>query len=153
MKVIGVRNSTDTIRFAVIEKDGTGMHFVNANDENRVILPKNITATADQVVWARHEVNRIIAAHGPVAGIALKRNENFPKAYTQIMATAFLDALWFLAAGENAVPIESYVYLQMGTRSKDVCVDAVKGLAPSFTHWTTQMADAVMGAVHRGGGW
>ncbi|MEI6516045.1 MAG: hypothetical protein WCO77_08710, partial [bacterium] len=110
MKVIGVRNSTDTIRFAVIEKNGRGIHFLNADDGNRIVLPKTIPDRAARMAWARQELDRVITRHGPIAGIALKQNENQPKAYTQTVAVAFLDALWFLAAGEKATKIESYVF-------------------------------------------
>jgi len=147
MKILGVRNSTKTIRFCVLEGERSNYQFTNCNDENKIDLPKSLKEEADILKWVEDEFKRLFDKYGPFDHLAIKQNENVATRYSTLRKVMFFDCIATMVAVRLHVPYSSQVYANLGTKSKEVCAFIEVRTPKTSTYWDSQMADAVAAAI------
>lgn len=148
MTVLGIRNTSSCIRYAILKKCDTGVIFHNKETETKMTFPKGINTDIDKLAWAKAEFDRILSNQGPFDFVAIKQHENTKTTYSGVKLNAYLDSAVILSAKESHFPVETFVNKTLGTNR-----DAVKTVAESITgktkkYWDTNIADAIVAAHH-----
>ena len=144
MKVLGIRNAPQKLRYAVMNWDGQRATLVNSSLENMLVLPASITSLKDQIFWLYQELERVLRHHSIIDKIAIKPNEYRPgRESAASRSAAYFDAIVFLIAGKYNIPIESKLYRQIGTNRGEVREFAELNVGRTDTYWDDQMADAI----------
>ncbi|MDD4819280.1 MAG: hypothetical protein PHD21_00360 [Flavobacteriales bacterium] len=146
MKILGIRNYSDGIRYAIIEKDDSGYKCLNLSNENRITKPKSCEGN-DIYTWFRKEIERIIDNNKGFDGIAIKQNENTPSNYSKLKQVMFFDCITTMVASDKNIPISSFVYTNLRTSSKNVEQLAESNVGKTSKHWDTKIADAIVAAI------
>lgn len=143
MKVLGVRNYSDGIRYCIIKGDINSCQCLNLNNDNRILLPKGCN-DIELVKWYKSEIDLLIDKIQPDF-IALKHNENTPRdKYSSLKIIMFMDGILTLEAAEKNVPFKSCNYNQIGTNSSTVLNDAEQHFGKSDNYWKKEFADSLM---------
>jgi hypothetical protein len=143
MKVLGIRNSPTDIRFAISEKDNGTIVLNNINGENKLDFPKHLTLLSEKVGWLYQELENILSNNPEIKTIAVKQNENVSTKYSKVQETAFYDAIAHLVGNNKGINVNSYVYNNIGTKSKEVQKYAESFTGRTAKYWNSKMADAI----------
>lgn len=143
MKVLGIRNSPTEIRFAISEKINNNIVLLNINGENKLIFPKHLKSLSQKVGWLYQEFDNIISNDPDIKKIAIKQNENVSTKYSTVQDTAFYDAIAHLIGNNKGITVNSYVYNNIGTKSKEVQTFSESFTGRTTKNWNSGMADAV----------
>lgn len=143
MKVLGIRNSPTEIRFAISEKRGSTIVLLNCDSENKLIFPKHLNSLSQKVGWLYQELENLISNNPDIKKIAIKQNENVSTKYSTVQDTAFYDAIAHLIGNDKGIPVSSYVYNNIGTKSKEVQSFSESYTGKTSKHWNSGMADAI----------
>lgn len=143
MKVLGIRNSPTEIRFAISEKINNNIVLLNINGENKLIFPKHLNSLSQKVGWLYQELENIISNNSDIKKIAIKQNENISTKYSKVQDTAFFDAIAHLIGNHKGIIVSSYVYNNIGTKSKEVQTFSESFTGKTSKNWNPAMADAI----------
>lgn len=150
MRILGIKSAPDQIRYAIIEGVHGNAKLQNAADENRLVFPNGTAEKFDErTKWLLENIQRILKRNAPIDCIAIKLGEFGPniKLTKANRESGYYDAIAYLAAKLEAVPVVSASYKALGTTSKNVCIDAESEVGQTTTYWNAQMADAVIVAL------
>jgi hypothetical protein len=144
MKVLGIRNYYDGVRFCILEGEASNISCLNLNKENRILFPKGIHEN-DLLIWYKDEIDRLFDIYGIFDRVAIKHNENTRSdSYSSLRKILFLDCIVTLEAVERKIPINSYAYNQIGVNSKNVLEKAESLVGKAQKYWDIRMADAII---------
>lgn len=144
MQIIGIRASTQEIRYAILEKDVNGnIVFINKNEEHCLRYPTTIQTIEHKLLWVKQEFDRIFRQHPSIEKIILKMNEYVGTENGAKRETSYIDAIILLLAAEKNISIERKLYSQIGTTSKQTKEHAESRLGKTDKHWNTTIADAL----------
>ena len=124
MKIIGFRNSSSSLRYAILNFKDDGVEFENANGEHALKYPKGTDTTQDKLVWLHDEVSRILRKNKDVAVCALKSSEYGRSEKKANRFTSYADAIVLLACRQNGLSVEDFIYTQLPTTNAQVKVYA-----------------------------
>lgn len=143
MKILGLRASASEIRYAILEKTGDTIQFLNQNTENKLVYPVNFDTIELKLKWTRDELYRIIRQNPNIDRMIIKTNEYTGSETSAKRETIYIDAIMLLVAAENNIPIARKLYSQIGASSKDVKEKADSRVGKTDKYWNTTMADAI----------
>mgnify|MGYP001241954210 CR=1 FL=1 len=143
MKILGIRNSPSSVRYAIIDGDKISSTFINKDEENKLVFPKAMKSIPQKICWYKSEIDRIILAHGPFDAVALKHNENVQSNYSRLQETMYYDAITSLIFAEKSVRLEYFTYKSMKTNSKSILAATEPIYGKTSQHWDVQIADAI----------
>lgn len=146
MKTIGVRVAPSQIRFALVERLDGSFTLLNADGENRLTWPADVSALQQRVEWAYDELARVLRQNPGTASVSIKVPEYTQKRTKSTRAVDCLEGAVILAAAKAKVPLADYIYAQLATKRAKVCQDAEARVGRTATAWDEQMADAVVAA-------
>lgn len=153
MIVIGVRASTDHIRYAVMELDQSGSAVwinKNAPHEHRWLVPRAADTKAKKLLEVHREFLRLIDKYKP-AHVVIKTSENVPGGASSDRVS--IEAIVNLASGERNVTVSERVYSQLkpdkATRinSGNVREHVLTQVDKPTSHWDAELADALVAAL------
>ena len=146
--ILGIRNHSNGMRYAVIDKNNGKYSFININSENNLIFPECCELYCDKLSWLYQELVRIYTVYPKIIKIAIKVNEfnKMTRENSTSRETAGYDAATILFAKSNNLEIETRFYSQINTSSKTVQSDAEQ-LFGRTTPWKSNIADALMVAA------
>lgn len=145
--ILGVRTAPTTVRYAVLDWDGTTASFVNADKENKLDFPSDCQNIEQKLHWLQQELDRVLRQHPGVKKIVIKANEygrGGEKAASR--EAAYFDAVVLMVAGKKPLPVEMKLYRTIGTRRNEVKAFAETNVRRTSRYWNEQMADAVAAA-------
>jgi len=147
MKILGIRTSPSTVRYAIIDWDGHTARLTNASTEHKLDFPADKTTTAAKLHWLHEEITRILRQNSGVNRIAIKCNE-FGRGgeSSSSREAAHLDAAGLIVAGEKSLPVEMFVYRSIGTKRNEVKAFAEANVGKVTPYWNEQIADAIAAA-------
>ena len=144
MQVIGIRASTQEVRYAILEKQtDENITFINQNSEHCLRYPATVISLEEKLHWVKQEFDRIFRQHTSIGKILVKMNEYAGSDTGAKRETSYIDAIILLAAAENYIPVERKLYSQIGTTSKQTKEHAEKRVGKTNIYWNTTMADAI----------
>ena len=147
MKVLGIRNYSNGMRFCILTKEDVGglVEFVNLNKENKINKPQGYEGK-DLYLWYQSEIERILDTNEGIEAVAIKQNENNVQAcYGKLKDVMFFDCIASMSAFHRDLEVESFVYNQLGVSSK-----TVKGQAEAIIggktnkYWDEKISDAIV---------
>ncbi len=144
MQILGIRTSPSSVRYAIIDWDGTAARLLNASGENKLDFPAGKTTIASKLHWLREELNRVLRQNPEVTRMAIKCNEygrGGEKATSR--EAAHLDAAALIVAGERLLPVEMLLYRSIGTKRDEVKGFAETNVGRVDPYWNEQIADAI----------
>ena len=147
MQVLGIRTAPATIRYAVLNWDGTTASLINADTENKLDFPADCQSIEQKLSWLYQELKRVLRQHADIETIVVKANEygrGAEKAASR--EAAYFDAVALLVAGERRIPVEMRLYRAIGTKRTEVKAFARTNVGATISHWNEQMADAIAAA-------
>ena len=149
MKILGIRNYSDGIRYCILETNSSGgVVCKNLSQENLIRIPKEFESCEDALIWYKNEIIRIIDSETNIDSIALKHNENIRSdCYSNLKKVMFMDCIVTLVAKERNIPFSSYGYNQLGVNSNNVQDVAESKLGKTGKQWNKNMADAMIVAL------
>lgn len=147
--VIGFRVSTQEIRFALLEKEGNEIVFINRENENRLKYPATINSIEDKLLWVKSEIDRILRINDNISKIIIKTNEFAGTENLSKRETAYVDAIILLCAKEHNIPVEKKLNSQIGSSATKAKEYAEKRVGKTDKYWNNTMADAIL-AAYRG---
>ena len=145
MKVLGVRNYSDGLRYCILEGSDDGVTCLNLNDENRLLIPKGCEDN-QLLIWYQDEIVRILDLNKDIERVAIKHNENSNDCYSKLRKVMFMDCIVTLEATKRDIPVNSYVYNQIHANSKNVIDKAESIVGKSQKYWDSKFADAIVAA-------
>ena len=105
MKILGIRNAPTTVRYAVVDWDGTAATLVNATDENKLSFPAGLNSFEQKLHWLHQELSRVLRQQPGIERIAVKTSEfGRGRQSSASREAAYMDAVALLLAGENGLP-------------------------------------------------
>jgi hypothetical protein len=144
MKILGIRNYSDGLRYCILEKDANGTVCLNLNSENRILIPKGYDDN-QLLVWYQDEIDRILDMNSDIERVAIKHNENTRSdSYSTLKRVMFMDCIATLEVTRKSIPVNSYVYNQICVNSKNVLEKAESLVGKSLKYWDSKFADAIM---------
>lgn len=147
MSIIGVRASSQEIRYAILNKDNNGdIVFANQTAENRLKYPANIDGIADKLHWVKSEVDRILRQNLDVEKIVLKMNEYAGTENASKRETTYVDAVLLLCAVEHGIPIERKLNSQISSTASKAKELAENRVGRTNNYWNNTIADAILSA-------
>lgn len=147
MKILGIRNYSDGIRYCILEGEKDSINCLNANSENRIKIPKAISEH-ELYKWYKEEIKRIIETTGPFDSVAIKQNESMVRScYTKLKKVMFFDCISTMISLEQDISVKSYIYSTLKTNAKKVEEQAETILNGKTTNWDTKIADAIVAAA------
>jgi hypothetical protein len=147
MKILGIRTSPSTVRYAILEWDGEVARFINTNGENKLDFPSGFDEVGKKLDWLYKELERIFRQTPNIDRIVIKASEYGRGGETAASRqAAYFDAIVYMSAAQRAIPCTSVLYRSIGTRRADVKTYAEEHVGPSSSHWNEQMADAIAAA-------
>lgn len=143
--VLGLRASSQEIRYAILEKDSSGgIIFVNRTNENRLKYPAHIATIEDKLNWVKSEIDRILRQNTAIDKIAIKVNEYAGTENAAKRETTYVDSIFLLCAAEHGLPVSRRLYSQLcssATRSRE---HAEIRVGKTDHYWNNTMADAIL---------
>ena len=150
MKIMGVRVSPESIRYAVIEKQIDGSYVFCNKDNDRLVFPLDACNEGAKVAWLWDQFNRVLDIHADVEKIFVKLPELLRGETKASRMSHYLDAVLYLAAAKHSpsVTVEGVNYKTIPTkRSEVVSFVASKGIARTIHYWNEQICDAIAAAI------
>lgn len=132
----------------MLTANGMDLEFENKLGENKIDLPKGLESESAVLAWVKSEFQRIVDNYGPFDHVGIKQNENVSTRYSLVKTVMFFDCIASMAAVENHIRFESFVYPNLGTNSGSVKAYVESRSLKTEKHWDIQMADAVAVAYH-----
>ena len=150
MKVMGIKVSSQCVRYAILEKTNSGeVVFCNQND-NRLVFPRDLTEDSKKLVWFFNEFTRLLDINTTVSRVVIKFPESGRMETKATRLTHYLDAMVLLGIEKHNPPVvcQGVQYRTLHTRSADVC-DFVcsKGISKTAHYWDPAMGDALAAAL------
>lgn len=153
MIVLGVRSSTDHIRYAVVEVDSYGsVVWINRDTphEHRWIVPKVASTKQAKLMEVRKEAARILAKYRPDT-VILKVAEKVRGGPSPERVS--VEAAIIIACGEKGVIAKEKLYSQLkpnrsiSVNTGTVQSEALKFVTQSSSYWDAEIADALVAAL------
>ena len=147
MQILGIRTSTSTIRYAIVEWDGQTASLVNAATENKLDFPADRQEIPQKLQWLYSELERIYRIYPDISKVAIKMNQFGTEKLANRFST-HMDGVVMLSAMQNGKSVNTFLYanIQQGMSSKKVQAFAEANVGRSDKYWNAQMADAVAAA-------
>lgn len=150
MKVMGIKVSSQCVRYAILEKTSSGeVVFCNQND-NRLAFPRSITEDSKKLVWFFNEFTRLLDINPDIRQVIVKVPESGRRESKASRLSHYLDAMVLLGVEKHNPPVicQGVLYRTLHTRSADVC-DFVcsKGIEKTARYWDSTMGDAIAAAL------
>lgn len=144
MKVLGIRNYSNGIRYCILEKNENQIEFVNKNTETKIDKPRGYEGK-ELYLWCQKEINRILDTNQGIDAVAIKQNENIQSCYSKLKDTIFFDCIVSMAAYNRDLSVKSFVYNQLGVSSKTV-IQQAEAIVQEKTekYWDAKIADAII---------
>ena len=147
MRILGIRVSPSTIRYAILDWDGRIAEFVNKDIENKIEFPANICSRGEKLNWFYQELERIHSLYSDIEIIGIKEGEYINKETLRKREKASLEGLIQYWAYKNSIPVETKTYNRIkDVKSKDALIFCAKKFGRTGTYWTKEMADALLAA-------
>lgn len=147
MMVLGVRTSPSTVRYAVLDCNGTAVSLVNADLENKLDFPADCRSIEQKLHWFQQELERVLRQYPGIERIVIKANEYGRGGETAASReAAYFDAVVLMTAGTRQLPVAVKLYRGIGTRRNEVKTYAEINVGTTNRYWNEQMADAVSAA-------
>ncbi len=147
MGIIGLRASSQEIRYAILEKNENGeIVFVNQNTENRLKYPANIDTVEDKLHWVKSEFDRILRQNKNIEKIILKMNEYAGTENSSKRETTYVDAVLLLCAVEKGIRIERRLNSQISSTAAKAKELAERRVGRTASYWNNTIADAILAA-------
>lgn len=151
MRVIGVRASTNHLRYAVLELDANGaVSWVNQGEEHKWTAPRSATTKASKLVEVRREFLRLLAKYKPDK-VVIKSPETVRGGPSPDRIS--MEAIAFLVCGEQNVEVTEKLYSQLkpnkttAMNSGAVQQYALLHVTQCATHWDSEIADALVAGL------
>lgn len=145
--ILGVRTSTVSIRYAVVDVSDSSASLVNAHSENKLDFPADCRSIEQKLYWFHQELDRVLRQYPSVDRVVIKANEygrGGEKASSR--EAAYFDAVVLMTAGTRQLPVDVKLYRSIGTRRNEVKAFAEANVGKTNRYWNEQMADAVSAA-------
>ena len=147
MAVLGLRSSSQEIRFAILEKDeNNSIVFINKETENRLKYPATIKSIDDKLYWVKSEIDRILRINSAIDKILVKMNEYSGYESATKRETTYIDAIFLLCAREHNISIERKLNSQIASSSAKAKEFAEQRVGKTDKYWNNAMADAIVAA-------
>lgn len=151
MKVLGMRITPQTARYAIVKYDDGVAIFINHDSENKLGFPAALSTIAAKSKWLFLELERIFAQYPDLEQVIVKENE-YGGETKKRRESNYLVGIIFLIAAQRNINSRSVLYRQLKTNSGRVKEFAETNIGRSSQYWDTQMADAVAATwVAKGG--
>lgn len=147
MQILGIRTSTATVRYAVLDCNGAAVSLVNANSEHKLDFPADCQGIEQKLHWLYQELDRVLRQYSGIERIVIKANEygrGGEKASSR--EAAYFDAVVLMTAGTRQLPVDVKLYRTIGTRRNEVKTFAETNVGTTNRYWNEQMAAAVSAA-------
>tara|TARA_B110001469_G_C9631329_1_gene315848 strand:- start:1520 stop:1981 length:462 start_codon:yes stop_codon:yes gene_type:complete len=150
MQILGIRNSTTCIRYAVVNWDGKNATLVNASDESRLNFPAATEEIADKLVWLKAELEGIFRKYPDIKHVAIKMNQ-FGMEKMANRHSTHMDGAVMLVSQLNDKTASTLLYanIEKGMSSKKIQTYSEDKVGRSSKYWNPQMADAIAAAWTR----
>jgi len=147
MKIIGFRNSTNCLRYAILNWDGEIVSFKNKVGEHSLKYPAGLENTDQKLKWLHDEVTRILTKNPDAECVGLKVSEYGRAEKKSSRYTSYADSIVFLTCAQNNLSIYDFIYSQLPTTSQKVKAYAEGLSGKTDKYWDTQISDAIAVAV------
>lgn len=146
MKVLGFRADPSAPRYAIVQSNGGAFALDNADGENRLTYPANISTQCEKVTWLYREIERVFRDNPGIARVVIKTNEYTQSDTKAKRESAYAEAMLLLYCAQHQIPVETKIYTSLGTKSGDVKTHAEARVGRTAKYWDAKMADAVVAA-------
>ena len=147
MKVLGIRNYSNGMRFCILKKEDVGgpIEFINKDKESKINMPQGYEGK-DLYIWYQSEIERILDTNDGIEAVAIKQNENSVQTcYGKLKDVMFFDCIASMSAFHRDLEVESFVYNQLGVSSKTVKEQAETIIGGKTNkYWDAKIADAII---------
>ena len=143
--ILGLRASSQEVRYAILDKDPTGkIIFTNQESENRLKYPANIESVEGKLNWIKAEVDRILRQNTAIDKIAIKMTEYAGTENAAKRETTYVDAILLLCAAEHCLPVVRKLNSQIGSSASKAKEYAENRVGKTNQYWNNTMADAIL---------
>ena len=150
MKVLGVKVSSQCVRYAMLNKDAQGNIVFCNRDENRLLFPRDADSEVKKMKWLWDRFERLLSLETDIHKIVLKLPEAGRVETNASRLSHYLDAVILLVATKRnePIPVIGKTYRALHTRGADV-LNHVQGAGiPRTEHyWDVLMGDAIAAAL------
>jgi hypothetical protein len=145
--VLGIRNSPQGIRYAILELSQGKIILKNPNViDNYLPFPKSSESHFKKLKWLYEELEMIRTKYPDFSEVMIKINEYARSDSIPLRLTAYLDAVVMLFFTQKNIPIQCKVYKSLGSKSADVLTQAKSLVGRTDSKWDTKIADAIVAA-------
>jgi|SRR5665811_394574 len=146
MKVLGFRADPEKARYALVSYDGSSYTLDNADGENRLVYPADVTEESEKVLWLYREIERIFHADPDIEAVVIKTNEYGLTEKKAMRGSSYVEAALMLFCEQRQTPVFVKTYASLSTRSADVKAHAEARVGRTSKYWDNKIADAVVAA-------
>lgn len=144
MSIIGLRASTQEIRYAILDTDDSGnVVFANKDSENRIKYPATIDKVEDKLQWVKSEIDRILRVNPAIKRVYIKINEYGTETAAK-RETTYIDSIFLLSAKEHNICVERKLNSQIASTASKAKEYAESRVGRTDKYWNNTMADAIL---------
>lgn len=145
MSVLGLRASSQEIRYAILEKDEyNNIVFMNQTGEHKLKYPSNIDLVEEKLNWIKVEIDRVLRQNPSIEKIAIKTNEYAGAESVSKRETTYVDAIFLLCAAEHQLPVSRKLNSQISSNSTHAKEYAESRVGKTDKYWNSTIADAIL---------
>ena len=147
MRILGIRVSPSTIRYAVVDWDGMNLTFLNRTTENKIDFPANLDSRGAKLNWLFQELDRIISIYPNIELIGVKEGEYIGNETLPKRERASLEGVIQYWSFTKNIPVIMKIYAGIkDVKSREALTFCEKNIGKTETYWNKEMADALLAA-------
>lgn len=144
MSIIGLRASSQEIRYAILENDSNGnVVFVNKDTENRIKYPATIDRVEEKLQWIKSEIDRVFRIYPQIERAYIKTNEYGTESSVK-RETTYIDAIFLLSAKEHNIYVDKKLNSQIASTAAKAKELAENRVGKTDKYWNNTVADAIL---------
>ena len=125
MQFLGIRNSANEIRVAILEKKKSEEYdFINWDSETKLKFPSSYDSDSEKILWLDRELEALYSRYSNLNSISIKQNELTTRSglTAALRRTSYFDGVVLLFAAKNGIPIYTYngSYMFFENRNIDI---------------------------------
>lgn len=147
MKILGIRVSPSTVRYAILDIKGNNIIFVNQKGENKMDFPAIADSRGKKLDWLYQELERIHSLNEGIDCIGIKEGEYTKIDNSEKRERISLEGLIQLWGYKMKIAVITKIYGGIkGVKSSDAKSFCESNFGRTEKYWSKEMAEALLAA-------
>ncbi len=146
MKVLGIRNSKNEIRLAIVTRTSDSIVLENYQKNNRCEFPKEVNDISGKIGWLKQELDQMILYHKNIDCVVIKIRE-YSQEKKADRVRSLLDGGTILWSLNHSLKVNLLLNSNLGKKSPEIRKIPDEFGIRTTKYWNSSMIDAVVAGL------